>query len=523
MKYFFKFKIFLLSLILLSALCFFGSEKQVMAGIPGDNVSGWAWNSNVGWISFNSDDCNNDGSNYDGTPAGCPAAGTLFFDYGVNIDIGTGDFSGYAWNNNVGWISFNRCGTDGNCATADGDTGDPLPLADDPGGGNGPIAKFVSGDILGWAKILSMGNDGWIRFDHGQAGFEATGDVATNELDGFAWNRNGDGTGIGWISFSCEDYSSCLTGSDKGKVCTVNANCVNNDCGDTCSISPYQTKAELNQMPTADDLKAPYWTPAQACDTALAAYLKWKYNDGDDPVPGDKMSAYRLIVKNETDNVEVLDTGKCIKRFDGDNSCCDAGDADCLDNPQDCQIDVLLGFGTGDTLSYKLDSSVLTYGKAYSWNVEVWDSKNGSSGATPYDSITDMPINPLIEDGDPLTFTTYKSEFPNPDNFIWTPKEFSAGEEVLFESMDMAKYYINDVENNCDEAHCSWSWKEKNDNLDVTFDPSNASSTIIIFEEYNVSRKIELTVTDIINSYSCSSTTDDFTAKHKLPSWIETK
>src|SRR3989344_4751080 len=45
-----------------------------------DNVNGFAWSSNIGWISF--DDGN------------------------VNIDDATGDFGGYAWNDAIGWLRF---------------------------------------------------------------------------------------------------------------------------------------------------------------------------------------------------------------------------------------------------------------------------------------------------------------------------------------------------------------------------------------------------------------------------------
>jgi len=84
-KIFFRnIKFFLLIFII--ALSFFVFEK-IKAG-SADNVSGWAWSENVGWISFNN------------ITGGGPV------DYGVNVDALTGDFSGYAWSENVGWISF---------------------------------------------------------------------------------------------------------------------------------------------------------------------------------------------------------------------------------------------------------------------------------------------------------------------------------------------------------------------------------------------------------------------------------
>ncbi len=65
------------------------------------NLAGWAWSSNIGWISFN---CSNRGT-----------CGTV--PYAVTIDS-SGIFSGWAWNDVIGWISFN-CSNTGTCGTSD--------------------------------------------------------------------------------------------------------------------------------------------------------------------------------------------------------------------------------------------------------------------------------------------------------------------------------------------------------------------------------------------------------------------
>lgn len=69
------------------------------------NLSGWAWNDEIGWISF-----------YWGNATANPAASTtaLCQSYngycGVSID-GAGVFHGWAWNDTVGWIDFNCANT----------------------------------------------------------------------------------------------------------------------------------------------------------------------------------------------------------------------------------------------------------------------------------------------------------------------------------------------------------------------------------------------------------------------------
>ena len=192
-----------------------------------DNVSGWAWSENIGWISFN---CANYDTCQGGTDDGLACTGSNcgdgacintcdnFSDYGVNIDPSTGGFSGYAWSDNVGWISFNRktcsggaddgdyCEQNSDCANNDckldgpGATGNPPqgPFA----GTIGAIAKFFHGtkDVRGWAKILSLGNDGWIRFDHGQQPGEVYIDK-DGDFHGWAWSD----MVVGWISFNSSD------------------------------------------------------------------------------------------------------------------------------------------------------------------------------------------------------------------------------------------------------------------------------------------------------------------------------
>jgi hypothetical protein len=64
------------------------------------NLSGWAWNDAIGWISFDS------------------ATASSSYPYQVTINPSTGEFSGWAWNDIVGWISFN-CSNTNTCGTSD--------------------------------------------------------------------------------------------------------------------------------------------------------------------------------------------------------------------------------------------------------------------------------------------------------------------------------------------------------------------------------------------------------------------
>ena len=200
-KHFFIFTLLVLSVVAISTLTNSSIAPVAVAG-SSDNISGFAWSSNIGWISFNSTNCDSspeDGLS-DGVPAGCPAAGTAIPDYGVNIAplSGTGIFSGYAWSENIGWIDFAPAG--------------PYPEAPN----NSAQINWTTGDVTGWARALSYGGgwDGWIKLSGtaGLASYGVTFNSSTNEFEGYAWGSDV----IGWI-----DFNSNLSNSNGGPLGSV--------------------------------------------------------------------------------------------------------------------------------------------------------------------------------------------------------------------------------------------------------------------------------------------------------------
>jgi hypothetical protein len=149
--------VFLLSLFVFPMIAYGGTS---------DNISGYAWSANVGWISFN---CTNDSS--------CGAV-----DYGVNKD-GSGNLSGYAWSSNVGWIQFGG-------------------LAGFPSGSGtfSQNAQFSGVDLRGWAKAINADNngwDGWISLRGTNYGVSQAGSTFT----GYAWGSDV----VGWILFDIQN------------------------------------------------------------------------------------------------------------------------------------------------------------------------------------------------------------------------------------------------------------------------------------------------------------------------------
>ena len=192
------------------------------------SVTGWAWSSHMGWISF---------------------SGT---GYGVSEDAATGALSGYAWSSNFGWITFNASGVSG-C----------------PVGTCAPSVNLSTGRISGWARACaafadknacngtldgnSNGWDGWIALS-GTAGDGSVYNIVQSPTcgwTGYAWGSDA----IGAISMSgtaTNGSSYGVAGTDTtvcaivcpvgqayvGGVCTA---CSNGGCTGGGGTSAYPT------------------------------------------------------------------------------------------------------------------------------------------------------------------------------------------------------------------------------------------------------------------------------------------
>lgn len=173
-----KKNIFFSLLLFFAVFIVFGILK-VRAGTS-ENMMGWLWggsddgagsSTGIGWISMNNIN---------------PGAGGGV-SYGVNIPGGDGDVSGYAWSENIGWVSFNQgdlagC-PDGNC-----------------------YARRSGNNLIGWVHILSIrdagvnsgGWFGWVKLSGmAQNGSLYGVKVDGSNLAGHAWSDE-----LGWIDFS---------------------------------------------------------------------------------------------------------------------------------------------------------------------------------------------------------------------------------------------------------------------------------------------------------------------------------
>lgn len=153
---------------------------QAQAAWPKE-LTGWAWTDNVGWISFN---CSNTGS-----------CGTS--NYKVYLQDSATDihyFSGYAWSDSIGWISFNNA-----------------ELLNCPDGCTSPWMNIVSGQVGGsmWAmsgvKAAPEGEwNGWVELsgtNHASPMGGGDGGVTFNPVTG-AFTGYAYGSMFGWVNFN---------------------------------------------------------------------------------------------------------------------------------------------------------------------------------------------------------------------------------------------------------------------------------------------------------------------------------
>lgn len=151
-------------------LVLFLSPFAVFAGAE-HNMSGYAWSSNIGWISFN----NTNGSGNVNYGVHKAPDGRLCGNDTCSVP------AGYAWSPNIGWIQFG------------GLSGFPT------GDGTQTInAKINGNNLQGWAKALSAdgnGWDGWISLSG--SGYGVNFDSSTGRFSGYAWGSDV----VGWVSF----------------------------------------------------------------------------------------------------------------------------------------------------------------------------------------------------------------------------------------------------------------------------------------------------------------------------------
>lgn len=197
---FFSIGFFILCFVFLFSKNFY-STVNVLAKKT-DNIYGWGWSSNFGWISLNCNNYYNDILEDRCEPV----------DYGVNMDAKTGNLEKFGWSSNLGWVKFNPDG--------------PYPEE--------PFYSTKTGKdglIRGWAKAYSLWDDGWIKFLGKDCDNSLLCKVSGKSPNYILDSNIKDGQSS--ICYNCDKYKkSCVKGGRNGLSCSSNK-----DCGDegTCT------------------------------------------------------------------------------------------------------------------------------------------------------------------------------------------------------------------------------------------------------------------------------------------------
>jgi hypothetical protein len=168
------------------------------AAVP---LSGYAWSSTIGWLSFNS----SDGSTVQiSTTTPCLTTAACI--------------TGYAWSSNIGWVKFG--------GLAGQQVNSTITATD-------ATVNMSTGAVSGWARAIAGvgrtdGWDGWIELADSGANAKhssGTGGVtflpSTNKFTGYAWGSDV----VGWLSFSNTDSNGSTTavtvGSSTAPTCSI--------------------------------------------------------------------------------------------------------------------------------------------------------------------------------------------------------------------------------------------------------------------------------------------------------------
>ncbi|MDD5221238.1 MAG: DUF2341 domain-containing protein [Candidatus Pacebacteria bacterium] len=405
----------------------YGSTSSILC--QDHDVKGYAWSDNMGWISFS---CKNE---------------NVQVDYGVDIDDSDPEaeqwkLSGYAWSDNIGWITFydtqlTGC-PDGNCSAW--------------------IDTSV-GNLHGWARACSVfengcsgelkasglgGWDGWIKFYDNMAKPAYVDDsVFPAEFMGYMW---GD-MNIGWISLNHEN---------KEGLETHYAVEISIEAGDPPTII-------FTKDPDGND---------NYCDVGLdtgdiskgMVTFEWEYSDQENP---ETYFDIRISPVGDSSNYIVDETK----------------DATCSDT----EPPILC---TNTWSAYISDTEgELEYGQSYNWEVQVHSTKAKSGW--------------MQASGDIGTFTTASAPYPWVD-FTWSPEVILINDITTFDSSLSISYGTSP----------SYFWQFTADAVPNNSYLQNPTTTFTIEGD----KSVTLGITD--SNGSCPKT-KTITATLPLPDWIE--
>lgn len=406
---------------------FFFFAQGAKAG-SSDNVSGFAWSENIGWVSFNSENDHDPDT---------PGVQTSPIEYGIEIDNVTGVFSGFAWSDKIGWIKFDPAG--------------PYP-SDPPDDDHSVELKLSNNKVSGWARACAgaanpdctggtnpdSGDwDGWIKMRGTGPGYGVVYNPSTGEFEGWAWGSEV----VGWLSFNHKDCDPDENGFTNDPPCPPGGE----------PISDYAVVANINQPPSASnlDVVGNYADSNNICLSPPDHTFSWTFSDSED---GTSQTSYELQADNDSDfsspEVDVSGASATSKLI------------------------IVATSPTTDQLGYNQTDVY--------WRLKVFDSSGDDSGW--------ISPNPSQS-----PFNTAPHLYPTSD-FTFVPIQPSEEEEITFTENTVC-FDINNNEIDCPPAAGNYSWDFDYEDA-PPFTPDAAGQVVTNTYEDTNSHTVALDVTD---------------------------
>jgi len=331
----------------------------------------------------------------------------------------------------------------------------------------------VTQNIYGWARFDTGGE--WIRLDSG-----------LSPKPVMLQNCDSDSVYPG-NNIEPGDF----VGNALSSVANLSFNCKSEVNGNACATRDY--KVYIGNL-TVGKLSAPNWTYEQACQsTALGATLQWCKRSG-------IQTGYEIVVKTANISPDISTS----------SAVCWSGIQDAAASQYNLPNNL-----PGGTSGCGING--LWYDTDYYWWVRLYDELGQPTAWFQYDNNTGSDTDGDI-DGNEFTFTTYKTEFPNP-LMIWSPLIPLVGSTTKFYGAS-SQYYPNSSPNTpyvCVGLNCLYEWSTSED---VYFSATTSATTSIVFNEATAAT-VSLKITDA-NQYYCSAVSN-ILINYDLPIWREIK
>jgi hypothetical protein len=455
-------------------------SPNLAAASTAHNVRGIAYNAANGYILFNCLD--------DDFAGRFTFTFSFYFyiipcsvdNFGVNIDANN-NFSGNAWNEHLGYITFESTSTppnldfrdNGRCnyTRADGSTN----VCDSS---NHCTACFNEKDNKAYGYMQVVGTQEWIRLDSINP---AILDADKLKINGYLVSNPGIFSGSTDASFGEISFRGSISGFDYG-----------------VKMWPLEIR----------QLTAPNWSSIDACSSgANRATLRWALRSGE-------QAAYQIVISTENSTSTGVVTSQIVN---GLNGSIPQFNANALDY---------------DTHYYWFLKLWDTQGSSTPWRQF---NTQGSTASTisklgNKDWLTDNYNRNLTSPYPNLTFTSYRHSFPIADftarSLVGNPDEFliaTSSNSFVSSSTRFAYYDGDNHEQVCDDAHCDYQWTSDDGPAQIL--ASTSASTSILFTKV-ASTKVELKVMDKTDGegdvYQCSFPRY-LNVNYALPIWKETK